>query len=122
VVYIVSRGIGEGRKVALIFVLGICLGYVGQAVFAAAGVSALIASSPTAFEALRWCGVVYLVYLGVMILRNRDRFDFTTERQPISTAEAVRQGMLTSLLNPKGLVFFLSILPQFVSSASPKAV
>jgi threonine/homoserine/homoserine lactone efflux protein len=118
VVYIVTRGIGEGRRVALISVAGVCLGYVGHAVLAAVGVSALIASSPTAFEAVRWSGVAYLLYLGVKMLRSHDRFDFTSEREPMATAQAIRQGMLTSVLNPKGLVFFLSILPQFVGRDS----
>jgi len=118
VVYIVTRGIGEGRRMALISVAGVCLGYVGHAVLAGVGVSALIASSPTAFEALRWSGVAYLLYLGVKMLRSRDRFDFSGEREPMATAQAIRQGMLTSVLNPKGFVFFLSILPQFVGRDS----
>jgi len=116
--YVVTRGVGEGRRVALISAGGVCLGYVAHAVLAAVGVSALIASSPTAFEALRWVGVAYLLYLGVKVLRSRERFNFTRERQPASTGQAVRQGMLTSVLNPKGLLFFLSVLPQFVGATS----
>lgn len=118
VLYIVTRGVGEGRRVALISVAGVCSGYVGHAVLAAIGVSALVASSPTAFEALRWSGVAYLLYLGVKVLRSRDRLNFASERDPTSTRQALGQGVLTSVLNPKGLVFFLSLLPQFVGANS----
>ncbi|MGI8779437.1 MAG: LysE family translocator [Solirubrobacteraceae bacterium] len=116
--YVVTRGIGEGRRLALIAAGGVCLGYVAHALLAAVGVSALIASSPTAFEALRWIGVAYLLYLGLRVLRSKDRFDFTQERPATSTTRAIRQGMLTSVLNPKGLLFFLSVLPQFVGAGS----
>lgn len=117
-VYVVTRGIGEGRRIALIGSVGLCSGYVVHAVLAAVGVSAVIASSHLAFTTLRWVGVAYLVYLGVKVLRDREGFDFSVPRQPTSARQAIRQGMLTSLLNPKGLLFFLSILPQFVGTHS----
>lgn len=86
----VTRGIGEGRRVGLISAAGVCLGYAVHAVLAAAGVSALIASSPAAFEVLRWVGAAYLLHLGVKVLRSRERFDFTAERPPTLAAQAVR--------------------------------
>jgi threonine/homoserine/homoserine lactone efflux protein len=82
------------------------------------GVSALIASSPAAFKAMRWSGVAYLLYLGTKALRSRDRFSLAAGRERTPAATAFWQGTLTSALNPKGIVFFLSILPQFVDSGS----
>jgi threonine/homoserine/homoserine lactone efflux protein len=118
VLYIVTRGVGEGRRVALISVVGVCTGYIGHAVLAAIGVSALIASSPAVFEVLRWSGVAYLLYLGANVLRSGGRMSFGSDRYPTSTRQALGRGMLTSVLNPKGLLFFLSILPSFVGAHS----
>jgi threonine/homoserine/homoserine lactone efflux protein len=113
IVFVLSRGIGQGRAVALASVAGICAGYAVHTLLAAAGVSALVAGSEVAFGVLRWAGAAYLLVLGLRLLVARD--PFLPDGAPALPRRAVvRQGMATSLLNPKGLLLYLAFLPQFV--------
>jgi threonine/homoserine/homoserine lactone efflux protein len=77
---------------------------------AVAGLSALVQSSATAFEALRYAGAVYLVWLAVAALRGGAH----AEPPAVSGARIVRQAVLTNVLNPKIIVFYVAFLPQFV--------
>lgn len=113
-IYVAARGISQGRKVAALSTAGVCLGYVVHTALAALGLSALLASSATAFRVVQYVGAAYLLYLGIRTLRDRSAFDPTGEVPPLPTGAVLRQGMLTSILNPKGILFFLSFLPQFV--------
>ena len=81
---------------------------------AAAGLSALIASSATAYDALRYLGAAYLVFLGVKALRQRGSGPDAAAPRPVSLARAYRQAIVVQLLNPKVALFFLAFLPQFV--------
>lgn len=113
-VYVLTQGVARGRRVAGLSVAGICLGYGAHTLLAALGVSALVASSPEAFQIVRWLGTAYLVYLGVRALRDRSGFLPDAAVADVAPGSVVRQGVLTSTLNPKGILFFLSFLPQFV--------
>jgi threonine/homoserine/homoserine lactone efflux protein len=101
--------------------IGICTGVLGWALAAAAGVSALLATSATAFTVLKLAGAAYLIYLGIATLRSRDAgSDVTagakaTGGTAIPWRRAMGQGLLSALLNPKLGVFFLTLLPQFVT-------
>lgn len=81
---------------------------------AAVGVSALIASSATAFATLKWLGVAYLVYLGVRTLLRRQDGGMDIAVQPVRLKRAFAEGALVNVLNPKVALFFLAFLPQFV--------
>jgi threonine/homoserine/homoserine lactone efflux protein len=83
---------------------------------AALGLSALVRSSATAFEAVRLAGAGYLVWLGVHALRSQGRTSAPTAGDSArrSSSQIARQAALTNLLNPKVIVFFLAFLPQFV--------
>lgn len=112
----------EGPRKAWLAAFGVCLGTLGWGAMVALGIGALIAASPMAFEALKWAGCAYLVWLGVnLIVRPRDRFDLATAATPDTRRAWLWKGALNNLLNPKAGVFYVSFLPQFVPAGVPAA-
>jgi threonine/homoserine/homoserine lactone efflux protein len=118
---LLSRGVGQGRRTAVLTAIGMTLaaGLV-QLPLLALGVASLVQTSPLAFELLRWTGAAYLVWLGAKLVIGsiRTRALVRTTPQPISDVAALRQGMINNLTNPKAMVFMLAFLPQFVDPAS----
>lgn len=116
-IYIVTRSIAQGRRVGLASAFGVETGTFVHIAAAAVGLSALIASSATAFNAIRYAGAAYLVFLGVRALRGGD--DHGLEGATLaagSARRAYRDGILVNVLNPKVALFFLAFLPQFVDA------
>jgi threonine/homoserine/homoserine lactone efflux protein len=116
VVYVIARSVSGGRLTGLVSVLGIELGTLTHVVFAAAGLSAIVASSVVAFSVVKWLGAAYLVYLGLRQIFGRGGEEEDTE---LSDGEDNRfrvfyQSVLVQILNPKVALFFLAFLPQFV--------
>lgn len=116
-IYVATRCILRGRNVALLSASG--LGYVVHTVLAVAGLSALLQQSNAAFLAVRYAGAAYLLYLGAKTLLDRGGFASLRgergEGQADDLACVFFQGTVTSVLNPKGILFFLAFLLQFVS-------
>ncbi|MFF3606894.1 LysE family translocator [Streptomyces sp. NPDC002463] len=118
VLFIVGRALAHGRGTALATVLGNLLGSYALVLAVALGVGALVQSSTTVFTAVKLAGAVYLVYLGVQAYRQRGRLraDLTTgEGERRGDLRTVLDGLLVGATNPKGLVFFAAVLPQFVN-------
>jgi threonine/homoserine/homoserine lactone efflux protein len=113
-VFVATRAMSEGRRSGLASALGLETGTIIHVCAAAAGLSALIASSATAFNALRYLGAAYLVYLGIRALRQRATTPADEPPAPVSLGRAYRQAIVVQLLNPKVALFFLAFLPQFV--------
>jgi threonine/homoserine/homoserine lactone efflux protein len=113
-VYVATRSMSEGRRSGFASALGLLTGTLMNVIAAAAGLSALIASSATAFNTLRYLGAAYLVYLGVKALFKRDAHADEFAAKPVSLARAYRQAIVVQLLNPKVALFFLAFLPQFL--------
>ena len=92
-----------------------------QMLAAGLGLAALIAASATALSVIKWAGVAYLVWLGVrMILRAKPDDPLTGERKPrVGIGSLWLQGFLTSAANPKAVVFFAALFPQFISADLP---
>ena len=115
VLYIVGRSMRDGRAAGLISVLGICTGTFCHVVAAAAGLSAALRASPLLFSTIRYAGAVYLIWLGVRALLDRDG---AARRRELSgrhgSMQIYAEGVLVNLLNPKTALFFLAFLPQFV--------
>ena len=120
VIYILNRSIADGRKVGLAAVAGLEVGDSIQALFAALGVSAVLATSAEMFNMVKWAGVVYLVFTGVRTLMSRPS-EVAAESSHVSLKQAFRQGILVNALNPKTGLFFLSIFPQFVDANASNA-
>jgi threonine/homoserine/homoserine lactone efflux protein len=117
VIYITTRGIAQGRRAALLSTVGICIGYLVYTVLAALGLSALLQSSAIAFEIVRYAGAIYLLYLGIRTLLSKQGGPLTPGTvNPAPPGRILRQGILTSMLNPKGILVFAALLPQFVHS------
>lgn len=117
--YIIARSIAQGRKAGFVSVLGINTGLFLHTTAAAFGLSAILATSATAFTIVKWIGAVYLIYLGIKMFISdnvQENVDITTENT--SLWNIYYQGVLTNILNPKVALFFLALLPQFVDPAS----
>lgn len=112
---VLSVGMSRGRKPGIAFGLGCALGCLSHTLLAVVGVSALVASSPTAFTLLTWAGGAYLVWLGIQALRHAGavRLDAAAGGSP-SLKALFFKGLLANAINPKVVLFFLSFLPQFV--------
>ncbi len=120
--YIVARSVAQGRAAGIASAMGIAFGCCVHALLAAFGLTALIAASPAAFAVVQYAGAAYLIWLGVrLIVSARIERDASAHDPGRAEAQQVRtmrrlfaQGMLTNLLNPKVVIFFLSFFPQFV--------
>ncbi|GAA4236341.1 LysE family translocator [Actinomadura meridiana] len=115
--YITTRSIGEGRRAGVASALGVETGTVVHMGAAAAGLSAVVAASATAFGFLRYAGAAYLVFLAYRTLRGRHEVG-EMELQPRSLRRVYLDGVLVNVLNPKVVLFFLAFLPQFVDQGA----
>jgi threonine/homoserine/homoserine lactone efflux protein len=113
VLYIVTRSIDQGRRAGLASVLGIHAGSLVHVTAAILGLSALLASSATAFDVVRYVGAAYLIWLGIRRLRTRTS-TVSEEAAPVPLSRVVAQGFVVNLFNPKTAIFFVAFLPQFV--------
>jgi threonine/homoserine/homoserine lactone efflux protein len=109
--FIVAQGIRRGRRGGAAAAFGMTGGMLFHTLAAVAGLSALVQSSATAFEALRCAGAVYLLWLAVAALRGGRDAGPAAE---VPSSRIVRQAMLTNILNPKIVVFYVAFLPQFL--------
>ena len=118
VLYIVSRSVGQGRAAGLASVCGIHVGSLLHVAAAALGLSALLVSSALAYDAVRYLGAAYLVWLGVqrLLARDEDARPAGAARERLSRIFA--QGVVVNVLNPKTALFFFAFLPQFVDAAA----
>jgi threonine/homoserine/homoserine lactone efflux protein len=119
VLFVVSRGVALGRRAAVVTALGNAVGIYLQVVAVALGVGAVIERSVALLSAIRLLGAAYLVYLGVQALRHRralasvlDAGAAAPERRSLAL-----EGFVVGVSNPKWIVFFTAILPQFIDPA-----
>src|ERR1700694_4444365 len=105
VIYITTRGMAQGRRAALLSTVGICIGYLVYTMLAALGLSALLHSSAIAFDIVRYPGAIYLVYLaGPTHPPEQTRWSSDSGvANPLPARRILQQGILTSMLNPKGI-------------------
>ena len=118
--YLLARSVSEGRRAGVLSALGTETGTLIHVTAAAVGLSALLASSATAFAFVKYAGAAYLVYLGVRVLLGGRRPEREREA-PLGGRSVFRQAVMVQVLNPKVAIFFLAFLPQFVDPASPAA-
>lgn len=117
VAYVVACSLRHGRAAGLASVLGLELGALVHVVAAAAGLGAVLASSPDLFRLIRYGGAAYLLVMGVRELRPLNENAPKHRALPRSRLRMIRDGILVDLLNPKTVLFFLAFLPQFVRPA-----
>lgn len=121
-IYCATRAASHGRAAGVLSALGSGLGGLIHTLAAAFGLSALLSYSATAFLVVKYAGVVYLVYLGVQMIRSGQAAPVSDRLAVVSMRRIFRQGAVTTILNPKVAVFFLSFLPQFVDPARGSVV
>lgn len=120
VLLVVSQGIRQGLRSSISSALGILTGNAVYFVLSAVGLGALLIASASLFEVIRWLGIAYLIFTGLKILLSTFRranvdSEVRIDENVQSPKRAFAQGLLTQLLNPKAIVFFTALLPQFVS-------
>lgn len=115
---VLFTALAKNRLMAFANVAGVALGFIVHSFISALGLSLLIAQSSMAFMALKWIGVIYLLWLGWSNLKaglNLKSLNVPENNQVNSLTSNFIKGLLTNLLNPKIVLFYLSIFPQFVS-------
>jgi threonine/homoserine/homoserine lactone efflux protein len=117
VIYIVTRGIHQGRAAAFVSVLGVTTATLVHTVLAAAGLSAILASSAVAFSVVKYAGSAYLVFLAIRTWLDRSDERLHVPRPTADLRRVYLEGFLVNLLNPKTALFILALLPQFVDPA-----
>ncbi len=121
-ILVLTRGVTLGRRAALVSAAGATVGLVCHSLFAAAGLSALLAQSAVAFSVVKYAGAAYLIYLGIAALLNRERFVLAERGTPsVGLRSVFTQAVASNVLNPKIAVFFLAYLPQFADPAASVA-
>jgi len=114
-IYVITRGISQGRKAGVISAVGVTLGILVHTIFAAFGLAMILRTSALAFLAVKFSGAGYLIYLGVKTFKNKSDFTFDNDKQKVGIRTIFVQGILSNVLNPKIALFFLAFLPQFVN-------
>jgi threonine/homoserine/homoserine lactone efflux protein len=114
VAYIVTQSIDQGRRAGLVSALGVASGGLVHVVAATVGLSALIASSATAFTVVKLVGAAYLIVVGIRRILAGDSEETAPRALRAPLRRIYRQGVVVNVLNPKTALFFLAFLPQFV--------
>ena len=116
VLFVLGRALAYGQRVAMASVLGNTLGLLIVMTLVSVGLGAIVAESVVVFTVLKLGGAAYLVWLGVQAIRHRRglHVDAEFQRLPVSRGQAVRQGFVVGVSNPKGFMIFAALLPQFV--------
>ncbi|MFQ6584617.1 LysE family translocator [Priestia megaterium] len=115
-VLVTKNTLNQGRKVGLKTVAGVCTGIVIHELLAILGLSAIIASSVLLFNIVKYAGAAFLIFMGISILLSKKKSitAHTTTTEQKSETSSFLQGLLSNVLNPKAIIFFISFLPQFI--------
>lgn len=119
VLYTLAVALTRGSRASAAAAFGCTLGIVPQMIAAMLGLAAILHTSAMAFAALKWGGVVYLLYMAWQALRERGALAVDTEIKPRSSGRVIVTAILINILNPKLSIFFLAFLPQFIAVDEP---
>lgn len=114
--FILSQVMGKDAKAGMMATLGVCSGYLVHSVLVALGIAAIIVSFPLLFDAIRWLGIAYLLYLAFCLFKSVfSATELHIEKK--ATSKPIQKGFFTALLNPKGMLIYFAILPQFIDQS-----
>ena len=120
VLYTLAVALAQGSRASIAAAFGCTLGIVPHMTAAMLGLAAVLHTSALAFAALKWCGVVYLLYMAWQALRESGALAIEAQGEGASRSRSHRRvivtGILINILNPKLSIFFLAFLPQFIAS------
>ncbi len=123
ILLVLSYALSQGKRVAVASASGVALGDLVAMSASLAGLGALVLASATAFTVLKWVGAVYLVYMGVKLIRSARHGGIAMPDAP----EGIRAGAIfwhaaaVTALNPKSIAFFIAFVPQFIRADAPLA-
>ena len=118
-IYLISRSLSQGPKAGLISLGGVALGFLFYVLSAAFGITALLLAVPYAYDALRFSGAAYLLWLAWQAVKPNGRSPFQVKKLQIdSPRKLFAMGFVTNLLNPKIAMLYLALLPQFIDPAA----
>ncbi|TFV40013.1 LysE family translocator [Bradyrhizobium frederickii] len=118
-IYLISRSITQGPAAGIVSLGGVALGFVFYMLCAAFGITALLLAIPFAYDALRFAGAGYLLWLAWQAVRPGGRSPFQVRKLAIdSPRKLFAMGFVTNLLNPKIAMLYLALLPQFIDPAT----
>ncbi len=124
ILFIASQAVSRGARAGLRATVGVIAGYGVHSLLVALGLAAVVAASPVLFEVIRWVGIAYLIFLACTLIRSAMRSQEITVPKT-SVENQFYKGFLTALLNPKGMMVYVAVLPQFMDqhgSATLQAV
>jgi threonine/homoserine/homoserine lactone efflux protein len=116
VLYTLAAALTKGSRASVAAAFGCTLGILPHLAAAMLGLAAVLHASALAFAALKWCGVIYLLYMAWQSLREHGALAVNTRLEARSNARVIVTGFLINILNPKLSIFFLAFLPQFIST------
>jgi threonine/homoserine/homoserine lactone efflux protein len=122
VLYTLAAGLSRGRRASIIAAVGCTFGIVPHMAAAILGLAALLHTSALAFQALKYLGVAYLLYMAWSALREHGALKVEREPNLRSAREVIVHAILINILNPKLSIFFLAFLPQFVRADDPQPI
>jgi len=121
VIYTLALGLGQGRRAALWAALGCTFGIVPHLAAATLGLAAILHTSAVLFSVIKWAGVAYLLYLAWQMVKSGGSFAVSETRTAEPGWRIARRGALINILNPKLSIFFLALLPPFLSGNAATA-
>lgn len=114
--FILSQVMGKDAKAGMMATIGVCCGYLVHSILVALGIEAIIMSFPVLFETIRWLGIAYLLFLAFSLVKSVfSKNTLIIEKK--SSSNPVQKGFITALLNPKGMLIYFAILPQFIDKS-----
>jgi threonine/homoserine/homoserine lactone efflux protein len=122
VLYTLAAGLSRGPRASVVAAFGCTLGIVPHLAAAVAGLAALLYTSAVAFDALKYVGVIYLLYMGLRTLRDNDTLKVEAVAKPRSSVQVIIEAIAVNVLNPKLSIFFFAFLPQFVRADDPDRI
>src|SRR5882757_7459074 len=118
-IYLISRSITQGPSAGIVSLGGVALGFVFYMLCAAFGITALLFAVPYAYDALRFGGALYLLWLAWQVLKPNGRSPFQVRELAVDGPQKLfAMGFVTNLLNPKIAMLYLALLPQFIDPAA----
>lgn len=115
--FILSQVMGKDAKTGMMATVGVCCGYLVHSILVALGIAAIIVSFPVLFETIRWLGIAYLLYLAFGLFKSVfSKSVLNIEKK--TSANPIQKGFFTALLNPKGMLIYFAILPQFIDKSA----
>ena len=121
ILLVLSYALSQGRRVAIASAIGVAFGDLVAMTASLVGLGALVLASATLFTLLKWAGAIYLVFLGVQLLRSNPGRGLNTDGRiaPISAGKVFVHALTVTALNPKSIAFFLAFVPQFIQPNQP---